>query len=263
MSARSFLYVPGHREDALAKAASRGADALILDLEDAVPVAAKMAARAAVAAWLRARPEGVEAWVRINAGEAGREDLAAIGAACDGVSVPKVSSPGDIPATGLPVIALIETAAGVLDARSIASHPRVVRLAVGEADLSAELGVEASPDGNELWTARKLVVLASAAAGVEQPIGPVSTDFRDLDALRASTEALKRTGFGARAAIHPAQVPAINEVFTPGAAEVERARALIARYEQAGGGATVDDDGRMIDEAVVRSARRVIERARP
>jgi citrate lyase subunit beta/citryl-CoA lyase len=105
---------------------------------------------------------------------------------------------------------------------------------------------------------RMQIVLASAAAGLEPPIGPVSTDFTDLDALRESTWTLKRMGFGARAAIHPAQVGVINEMFTPTSEEVEEARRLLARFEAGGRGATTDDDGRMIDEAFVRSARRIL-----
>ena len=109
------------------------------------------------------------------------------------------------------------------------------------------------------------MVVASAAAGIDPPTGPVNTDFSDLDALREDTEALRRAGFGARSAIHPAQVPVINDVFTPTEDEVaEAAPAWSSCFEASvarGDGACVDDRGRMVDEAVVRSARRVLGRA--
>jgi citrate lyase subunit beta/citryl-CoA lyase len=108
-------------------------------------------------------------------------------------------------------------------------------------------------------------VLASAAAGLVPPIAPLSTDFRDLDALRYSTAALRRVGFGSRWAIHPAQVPVINETFTPTPEQLEAARRLVERYDGAldqGVGVGVDEDGKMLDEAVVRAARRILVRAR-
>ncbi|MBA8956891.1 hypothetical protein ACFQU9_14080 [Actinomadura namibiensis] len=111
-----------------------------------------------------------------------------------------------------------------------------------------------------LW-ARSQVVLASAAARVRPPIAPVSTDFRDLEALRTSTLALRRLGFRGRACIHPAQLPVVNEVFTPSPQEIARARDLVARHDAAmaeGSGVCLDERGRLVDEAVVRSARRLL-----
>lgn len=263
MIARSLLYVPGHKPDMFAKAAASGADAIILDLEDAVPLDRKDEARGAVIEWLATKPAVPPVWVRINNGQLLLPDArAAATAPLSGVYLPK-ASPADLERldailadTGVPVTALIETAAGVLDARAIASGPRVSRLAIGEADLGSEIGA-AGGDGT-MMPMRMQIVLASAAAGLEPPVGPVATDFRDLDALRATSAELRRAGFGARAAIHPAQVAVINESFTPTAEEVEAARRLLARFEAGGGGVTTDDDGRMIDEAVVRAARRTI-----
>lgn len=254
---RSYLYVPGDRPDRFDKAVASGADAVILDLEDAVAVSKKDEARAAVEAWLGARaPGGPRIVVRVNNGTALNADARAA-ARADALSLPKATVADLDRLEGrLPVIALIETARGVLDARAIASHPRVARLAIGEADLGAELQIAPASDA---WMAiRAGIVVASAAAEIEPPVGPVSTDFRDLDALRASTEVLRDAGFGARAAIHPAQVPVINGVFTPDDETVARARALVERFDAAGGGVATDDDGRMIDEAIVRSARRII-----
>ncbi len=279
---RSYLYVPGDQPDRMAGALQRGADALILDLEDAVAPANKILARERVAHFLSGELTGPKFWVRINRGEAGLDDVAMVvpeaGLTLAGFVVPKVESIDDLDELSreleileaandrenhpIPLCALIETADGVFDARDVALHPRVVRLAIGEADLSADLGVELTPgDERELLTARSMVVMASAAARIDAPTGPAAIDFRDLEAFRASSEALRRMGFGGRPAVHPAQVPIINEVFTPSAQDVQRARDQLAAFAAAGGGACVGSDGRMVDEATARSARRLLARA--
>lgn len=273
---RSALYVPGDQPEKLAKALGKGADSLIVDLEDAVLPAHKVAARATVAAWLRGLgPDTPEIYIRINPGEAGHDDLRAVAiAGVSGICVAKTESVAELEAVdavltaaeaagGLPtgsivVSPLLESGAAILAAPEIARAPRVVRLQIGEADLRADLGVEIGPDERELLWARSQVVLASAAARLVPPIGPVSTDFRDLEALRASTVALKRLGFRGRACIHPAQVAVANEVFTPSQEELDRARDLIARFEAAGSGVVTDARGQMVDEAVVRAARRLL-----
>jgi citrate lyase subunit beta/citryl-CoA lyase len=272
VTVRSYLYVPGNRPDRFPKAASSGADAVILDLEDAVPADEKDAARKSVIEWLmREHPGAPEVWVRVNATPILEDDITTLVSAATprGVIIPKVSTADDIARVDIllgdspiEVVPLIETASGVLEARAIASAPRVAHLALGEADLSAELRVDASPDGRELAVVRTHVVLASAAAGIDPPVAPVSTDFADLNTLRESTRALKRMGFGGRAAIHPAQVPVINEVFTPTQEEVSAARALVDAFESGGGRAFRGPDGRMVDEAIVRAARRTLELAR-
>ena len=135
------------------------------------------------------------------------------------------------------------------------------RLQVGEADLKADTGIEPGDDERELLWVRSQVVLASAAAGIDPPVGPVSTNFRDLDALRASTEAVRRLGYRGRACIHPAQIAVVHEVFTPSPEQVDAAQALIAAYDAAvaaGSGVLLGPDGRMVDEAVVRQARRLV-----
>lgn len=293
---RSHLYVPGDRPQVLAKALARGADALIVDLEDAVPAAAKPEAREIVADFLGTlHPAGADGtgsapdaapapsvWVRINPGAAGRADLkAVIGPAVAGICLAKTESADDVaevaalldaleherglPAERIAVSPLLESAAAILAARDIAAAPRVQRLQVGEADLRAEIGVETGPDESELLWVRSQVVLASAAAGIEPPVGPASTNFTDLAALRQSTEALRRLGYRGRACIHPAQLGVVHDVFTPSAEEVDQARALVAGYEAAvaaGSGVFVDAAGRMVDLAVVRSARRTVAAAR-
>ena len=280
---RSTLYVPGDQPEKLMKAVRRSADGVICDLEDAVAPANKHTARELVTEFIRSQPAtGPALLVRINWGDLGIEDLRTLipgcGSKISAVYVPKVSTVDELvrvdaelnaleQGSGLErgsiiVVALLETARGILDARHIAEAPRVRRLAIGEADLSADLGIELTAgDEREMLTARAAVVLASAAAGIEPPIGPVSTDFRDLDALRHSTERLRRMGFRGRSCIHPAQVDIVNEVFTPTGEEVERAERLVQLYDRAvaaGQGVIADDGGKMIDEAVVRTARRVV-----
>ncbi|MFC9971111.1 HpcH/HpaI aldolase/citrate lyase family protein [Spirillospora sp. NPDC127200] len=275
---RSALYVPGDAPGKLATAVRRDADELIIDLEDAVPPAAKDGARRAVAAWLGGRGDapGPRLWVRINAGAVGVRDVRAVALpGVAGVCVAKTETVRQLEELdglltglekerglhGLGVVPLLESADAVLNAPALARAPRVVRLQLGEADLCADLGVEPGPDGRELLLARSRIVLASAAARIRPPVAPVSTDFRDPRALRASTLAFKRLGFRGRACVHPAQLPVVNEVFTPSPEEIARARDLVARHDAAmadGSGVCLDERGRLVDEAVVRSARRLL-----
>ncbi|MFC9437061.1 HpcH/HpaI aldolase/citrate lyase family protein [Nocardia sp. NPDC057030] len=268
---RSALYVPGNRPELFDKAMSSRADVVLIDLEDSVPPAAKDRARTAVAAWLNeTRASRPRIWVRVNPGATGEADLAAVAVA--GVSamcLAKTESADQVRAAGavlrefepgpggIRICPILESASAVLAARDIAAAPRVDRLQLGETDLSAEIGIDPGPDERELWAARAHVVLASAAAGIAPPLGPVRTDFADLDALKVSTMALARMGFRGRACIHPVQVAVVNDVFTPDPGDIERARALVARFD-AVGGAVLDDQGRMVDLAVVRRARRLL-----
>lgn len=274
--ARSWLYVPGDRADFLRAAATRGTDALIIDLEDSVRPADKDAARATVAAWLADNPpQATELWLRLNSGSAAA-DLRLLTAGVAGVVVPKaepdlLGQVGEILASqermlglragSFAVVPLIETARGLLSAGRLASMQRVAHLGIGEADLCAELRIRPSTDGTELVPLRLQVVVASAAAGIGAPIAPTSTNFRDLEAFLASTQALLRAGFRARTAIHPAQIPVINEVFSPSAEEVAEARLLVDAFGRAPAGVITDASGRMVDVAVVRSARELLGRA--
>ena len=284
--ARSHLYVPGDKPEVLAKALGRGADALIVDLEDAVAPASKDAARTVVAEWLSGLPAAadnpVQVWIRINSGEMGHTDVRAVlSPAVTGVVAAKTESAEELvalhavltamedklelPAGSIGVVPLLESANAVLNALSIAKAPRVQRLQVGEADLRADIGVELGADGRELLYVRSQVVLISAAAGIDPPVGPVDTNFRDTEALAESTRAVKRMGYVGRACIHPTQAAIVNEVFTPTADEVAAAKDLIARFDAAmaaGEGVCLDAQGRMVDEAVVRQARRTLSLAR-
>ncbi|MEQ6902552.1 CoA ester lyase [Nocardioides sp. YIM 152588] len=271
--ARSALYVPGDAPEKLVKALGRGADEVIVDLEDAVAPHRKDLARKIVAEWLgEVKRTDVAVTVRVNSGELGLVDVAAIAGApaLAGVVLAKAESAADVLAVDrvlaasgstAGVVPLLESAGSILRAAEIAAAPRVHRLQVGEADLRADLGVTLGPDERELLHVRSQVVLVSAAARIAPPIAPVSTDFRDLDALRASTEALARLGFVGRACIHPAQVAVINEVFTPSEEALAEAEDVLAALAAAGSGVAVDARGRMIDEAVARHARAVLARA--
>ncbi len=279
MTVRSWLYVPGDGGERLDKANGRGADAVIADLEDAVAEFAKDDAREAVARWVRrGPPPGVQLWVRVNAGEAGFVDVdAVVAAGLTGVCVPKAAGGDELDrlderiagaerTAGLPigdirVVPLVESAQGLLAVPDLLRAPRVDQLQLGEVDLAADLGLDVDDTGLQLLHARSTVVVASVAAGALPPPAAVSREFRDLRRFRDDTEALRRLGFVGRACIHPAQLAVAHEVFTPSAQQVARARAVVDRFDAAlgrGRAVAIDEDGRMIDEAVVRSARRVL-----
>jgi citrate lyase subunit beta/citryl-CoA lyase len=267
VTARSYLYVPGDRLDRLGRAFDRGADEIIIDLEDSVPPGAKPGSLAALRAWLPAAPRPV--WIRINPQPLGERDVAELAGApkVAGLCLAKTENAGwvcnvaralDDAGSGAMLAPLLESAVAVLDARQIAAAPRVARLQLGEADLRAQLGITPSGDERELLAVRGQVVLASAAAGLAPPLAPVSTNFADLDTLAESTAALHRLGFFGRACIHPAQIPVVNREFTPTRAAVDAARRTIGDLDRAFGAASVGPDGTMIDDAVGRQARRVV-----
>jgi citrate lyase subunit beta/citryl-CoA lyase len=278
--ARSYLYVPGDQPGKLARALDRGADALIVDLEDAVAPAGKGAARATVAQWLSGLgpASSSRVWVRINSGASGHADAAAIVPHSPaGLVVAKTESVNELEtlddvllrmeeSAGLEagrtaLVPLLESAVAVLDAATIAGASRVVRLQLGEADLRADLGMTPGPEESELTHVRSHVVLVSAARGLLPPVASTSVVIQDHDGLRESTRALARLGFVGRACIHPAQVPVVNEVFTPSAEEVATAQELLERFGlslQSGAGVLLDSSGRLVDEAVVRQARRLL-----
>lgn len=267
---RSYLYVPGSNQHMLEKAMSTDADALILDLEDAVAPNRKVEARHNVAQVLQIQPVK-PLFVRINAinSDLAMDDIAAVaGPWLTGLRLPKTEKPEEVRLVaeqldrlGCPagIQCVIESAIGVERAYEIASaHPRITTLGVGEADLAADLGIS-TEDGFAYIRSR--IVVAARAAGLAPPVQSVYTNIRDLEGLRLSTERGKRMGFLGRSAIHPAQVAVINEVFTPTEKEIADARDLLERLDQAsstGTGAFALADGRFVDLAIVEFARRVL-----
>lgn len=264
---RSYLYVPGSDPRRIEKALASEADAVILDLEDAVAPIRKEEARKTVAEVLLSNHEK-PVFVRINApGSAlAEEDVeAVVGLSLAGLRLPKAESPADVRRVAerlenlgckAGIQCLIESALGLELAFEIArAHEKVVGMSIGEADLAADLGVRS--DAGLLY-ARSRVVAATRGAGLPGPVQSVYTNVRDPEGLRRSTEEGKNMGFVGRSAIHPAQIEVINEVFTPTDEEVSEAKDLLAQlkeYSSIGTGAFALEDGRFVDEAVVRSAR--------
>ena len=267
---RSLLFVPAVRPDRFPKALATGADAVCIDLEDGVAPDAKETARGQALALLAGRsPGGAEVSLRINDAktELGRTDLAeliASGGRSDALMLPKVAGADEVQAVdaalaqgggALPLIAQIETAAGLLAAAGIATaSPNVAAVFFGAIDLSADLGC--AVEWEALLHARSRVVLAAGAAGVSALDSPFM-DVPALDALADETRRVRRLGFVGKAAIHPTQVPVIQAAFAPAAAEVAWARKVVAAYERQQGGVLLVD-GQLIERPVVRSARRTL-----
>lgn len=285
---RSLLFVPGDDERKIAKALDSSADALILDLEDAVAPQRKAAARDVCASALASAKTSKALFVRMNGLDTPHAlaDLAAVVAGKPfGVMLPKSSSGDDVRRVALYLDALearegvepgririlpivTETAGSMFGLRSYADPaiPRLFGMLWGGEDLAADIGATGNRDESGRYApafelARSLCVFGAAAAGV-LAIDAVYTNFRDSEGLK--TEALEglRSGFGAKAAIHPAQVDVINEAFTPSHADVEWAKRVIAAFDSAGDAGVAAIEGRMLDRPHLRGARRTLERAR-
>ena len=277
MARRSLLFSPGDRPEMLRKAPRSGADVLVFDLEDAVAPARRAEAREAVREVL-ADPgfdPDAEVCVRINPADGGAaEDLDVVldgDVRLDSLLVPKVDDAAAVEAVArladdrgrpLPVVALVETAAGVLHAEAIAAADPVDGVFFGAEDLAADVGATRTKAGDEVAHARQHVVLAAAAAGVDA-IDTVFVDIEDLEGLRADARTAVGLGFDGKPAIHPAQVEPINEAFTPTPDELAWARRVLEAREAA----DADDrgvfavDGEMIDPPLIRRAERLVDRA--
>ncbi|WP_298216396.1 CoA ester lyase [Acidocella sp.] len=288
MIPRSWLFVPADAPNKLAKAKGSGADALILDLEDSVALAAKDQARALAAQTLAGPRGGPELWVRVNPLATGLTlaDLAAImPGAPDGIALPKPDSVADVitlshyldafeAASGLApgstrILAIAtETAASVFNLGGYAAAgPRLAALTWGAEDLPAAVGAthNRTPEGvlNDLCRiARSLCIAGAASAGVPA-IDTVFPDFRDEAGLRAWAEAGRRDGFTGVMAIHPAQVPIINEVMTPSEADIAAAREIVALFEANPGAGVVALNGKMLDMPHLKQARKTLSRLPP
>jgi citrate lyase subunit beta/citryl-CoA lyase len=287
---RSLLFVPGDDARKLAKGFASEADAVIIDLEDSVAPARKADARAtAREAIVEARRSGAKAkvFVRVNALDTGLTiaDLDGVMAAApDGIVLPKSQSGEDVTLLGARlavreaengledggtrILAIAtETARALFHLGSYAgSSRRLMGLAWGGEDLSADIGAETNrlPDGRYAGPyviARDLTLLAAAGAGVAA-IDSVFTNFRDLDGLKAEAEAARRDGFSGKMAIHPAQAPVINAVFTPSPEAIARARAITAAFAAYPEAGVLALDGEMLDRPHLRRAERVLAAAR-
>jgi citrate lyase subunit beta/citryl-CoA lyase len=260
---RSYLYVPGNRPDRFDKACAAGADAVIVDLEDAVPPAEKVAARAALVSWLS--PERA-VLVRVNGVDTEwfEQDLAA----CDapgviGIVLPKAEGIGEAVVAlcrrrGAALLPLIETAVGMERAAVVAAAPAVQRLLFGTIDFQFELGIDG--DGDELVAFRSRLVLVSRLAGIQSPIDGPCTSWEDTDLLTNDCRRARRLGFGGKLCIHPRQVATVNAAFAPSESEVAWARRVLDAARRSGG-AAVAVDGRMVDRPVILKAERIAREA--
>ncbi len=286
---RSLLFVPADGGRKLDKAMASGADAVIVDLEDSIPAEGKSAARKSAADFVRgviAASPRPRLLVRINGLATGLADAdldAVVPAAPDAIMLPKAEGGADVmhadgklaaceAIAGLPdghvkIVAIAtETAAALFHAGSYrGASARLEGLTWGAEDLSAELGAETNrgADGRFLdpyRLARALCLAGAAAAGV-QAIDTIAADFRNLELLRREAEEGRRDGFTGKMAIHPAQVPMINYVFTPAPPAIAQARAIVAAFAANAGKGTVGIDGVMYDRPHLERARRLLARA--
>ncbi len=275
---RSLLYVPAHAERFVARAHDRGADAIILDLEDAVPPAEKLKARAALAqAVPSVARNGALPFVRINANsEADAE--AACRAGAYGLLVPKTRDPDALIRLGalldtieqgmgcapMRLVPMIEDAGAVFDARLIgAATPRILALVTGGEDIATSMGAVPTPE--VLRFPKLMVHLAAKAVGVLS-LGLIRTvaDYRDIEAIARSAREARDFGFDGATCVHPSVVPILNAAFSASAHEIEQAQRLIAAAEAAAkeGRGAFELDGKMIDEPVVARARALLAKVR-
>jgi len=273
--ARSYLFVPGNRPDRFPKALASGADAVIIDLEDAVPPGERNATRSTVAAWVSALPRRSGSvnvhplsteppvFIRVNgsATEWFRDDLALASLpGIAGIVLPKAERPEDIELIGATVLPIIETARGFANASAIAHTRNVARLMFGSIDFQLDLGIQG--EGEELLYFRSQLVLISRLAGLPAPVDGITAVFDSTDPVRADTERARRLGFGGKLCIHPKQIATVNACFSPTPMEIFWAERVIEAAARAGG-AAVSTDGEMIDRPVIARAELILaQRAR-
>jgi citrate lyase subunit beta/citryl-CoA lyase len=285
---RSFLFAPANVPRRVEKALTLDADAVILDLEDSVAPADKPGARKSVADALRG-PRKVRGYVRINAPSTPfcfRDLVETLHGKVDGVVVPKIESAADLHAIdwlmanlereqgiaegSIDLMPIVETAAGVqrvdriIQARNLRPYKgpwRVKRVAFGAGDFGNDVGLTPTLDEPELADARARLVLASRAAGLENPVDSPWFHFKEAEAFRRSLERSRRGGFQGRLCVHPDQIGPVNEAYLPSVEEVSRAERIVAAFEaaEAKGSAAIQVDGQMIDYPIVHRARAVLE----
>jgi citrate lyase subunit beta/citryl-CoA lyase len=277
---RTMLFVPGNQPRRVEKALSTGADAAILDLEDAVAVPEKTATRSAAVAALQALRR-CRGYIRVNAlsTEWGYGDIVAVtGAGVDGIVLPKVETADqlkcadwliaqierekDLAIGTLDLIPIVETALGFANLKTIAeARTRVRRIAFGAGDFVLDLGITWSTDEIELLPYRSAFVVLSRAAGLDQPIDTPWIDVRNAVGFKHSTEHAKSLGFQGKLCIHPDQVTVANEIFTPSEMDVARARRIVDAFAEAEekGLVSIVVDGRFVDYPIAHSAQRVLD----
>jgi len=276
---RSFLFAPGNHARRVEKALTLDADAVILDLEDAVAIAEKPATRGAVAAAFE-RPRSGLLYVRVNASDTEfcYGDLVAIvRPGLDGIILPKVETVAglvavdwvldqlererDLPPRSIDLVPIIETGRGLAAIEALlTAGSRLRRVAFGAGDFTLDLNMQWSRGEAELGYARAKIATASRAAGLEAPLDTVWVDLQDEDGLEASARTALGFGFQGKMCIHPAQVPVVNRVFSPSEAEIDFATRVVAAFEQAEreGSAAIQLDGKFIDYPIVYRAQRVL-----
>jgi citrate lyase subunit beta/citryl-CoA lyase len=281
---RSLLFAPGNHPRRREKAYQVGADGVILDLEDAVALSEKEAAREQVSAFLRDKPRAAFTVVRVNALNTDQvlADIeAVVGPGLDALMLPKVESATDariadwlishherrrgLAAGSIELHAVIETAQGLTAIEEIArASARLKRIAFGVADFTLDTGMEWSASNPFLTWAGALVVTVSRAAGLEPPLDTVYRDLSDAEGFRQAARLGRSLGFQGKVCLHPDQVAIANEVFTPGAAEIEDAWAVHSAFAKAerDGMASIQLDGRFIDYPIAQRARQILDAAR-
>lgn len=280
---RSHLYAPGNNARLLDKVFSAGADAVVLDLEDAVPLSEKIRARALVAETLHHRAGKINAitFVRINHPSTGltEDDVrAVVQPGLSGLRLPKVEDAGmvrqvsdwiaeaelaaNMTIGSVVLICTIESAVGVFYAYEIATaHPRVMALGFGAADFARDVEIIPGPEGHEMLYALSQLVIASRVANIQPPVDSVYRFLDDPVGLEKSARQAKALGLFGKSAIHPKQVPIINAIFTPTEEEIADARKIVAlaqATEAHGKGAVQNNRGEFIDVAIVRRAQDIL-----
>jgi citrate lyase subunit beta/citryl-CoA lyase len=283
---RTALFVPGNRSDRADKAINAGADAVIIDLEDAVPISHKAETRAPVREKVLQYPDK-QLIVRVNGlgtgfVEADLDEVAVEGLRC--IMFPKVEEPKDVQKIhallsniekkrgmtpgAFKIIPLIESAKAVQNIFQILSEriepQRIVTVAFGAADYTLDMGIEMSKDGRELDYPRSRIAVSCRAAGVEPPLDtPFLIDLKDLDALKTDARRGRQLGFQGKLCIHPNQVQPCNEIFSPTAEEIQLSQRVIQAFEEAEskGSGAIQLDGKFIDYPVVERSRRVLKMA--
>jgi citrate lyase subunit beta / citryl-CoA lyase len=271
VGARSFLFVPGNRPERFAKALASGADAVVLDLEDSVPLQEKAEACDAIRAhWSQLKVESSAILIRINSPESewGKSDIEKLQhlSGLAGLMVPKCESAEMLHQVSnafpsVSILPIIESAAGYLNLRGIAQAKQVRRLVVGHIDFLADTGLQCSDDQQELNSLRFEVAMCSRISNLAPAVDGVTVSVDDDALIRRDTERSLRFGFGAKLCIHPKQIQVVHATLAPTIEQIDWARRVITAMEDSGG-AAIQLDGKMVDLPVVLQAQRILSRIR-